>query len=209
MLFNSREEREQCVIELYEQGRTIREIAQEVHMSFGNIGDIIKKVRGDNDYSDKAMRESISKDTKAFKLFSKGKKPTEVAINLDLGADAVDRLYQQFWRLERLQQLTLAYQEIRHYLPLFLKLFKIMKEQKMIKEQDISNALKYVKEISSLKSQVQQLNQEIQRLEQEKKDTTEYLSALANQVYILENSLKECQLAGQKTQQPWPHSYEQ
>jgi uncharacterized coiled-coil DUF342 family protein len=71
----------------------------------------------------------------------------------------------------------------------------------MINEQDISNALKYVKEISSLKSQVQQLNQEIQRLEQEKKDTTEYLSALANQVYILENSLKECQLAGQKTQQ--------
>jgi hypothetical protein len=79
------------------------------------------------------------------------KKPTEVAINLDLGADVADRLYQQFWRLERLQQLTLAYQEIRHYLPLFLKLFKIMKEQKMINEQDIPNALKYIRDFVTQK----------------------------------------------------------
>ena len=38
----------------------------------------------------------MSKDTQAFKLLSEGKKPIEVAINLDLGADEVDRLYQQF-----------------------------------------------------------------------------------------------------------------
>jgi hypothetical protein len=35
-------------------------------------------------------------------LFSYGKKPIDVAIELDLGADIVDRLYQQFWRLEGL-----------------------------------------------------------------------------------------------------------
>jgi hypothetical protein len=33
-------------------------------------------------------------------LFSEGKKPIEVAIELDPGADAADKLYQQFWRLE-------------------------------------------------------------------------------------------------------------
>jgi len=37
------------LLELYKQGKTIREIAQEVHISFGNIGCIIKKEKGDID----------------------------------------------------------------------------------------------------------------------------------------------------------------
>jgi hypothetical protein len=36
----SRTEKGQRVNELYQQGKTIREIAQEVHMSFGDIGSI-------------------------------------------------------------------------------------------------------------------------------------------------------------------------
>ena len=40
----SRTEKEQRVIELYQQGKTIREIAQDVHMSFADIGSIIRKV---------------------------------------------------------------------------------------------------------------------------------------------------------------------
>jgi transposase len=42
--FNSREEREQYVFKLYKQGKTIREIAQIIHMSFSCIGAIIMKI---------------------------------------------------------------------------------------------------------------------------------------------------------------------
>jgi DNA invertase Pin-like site-specific DNA recombinase len=48
MMLN-RTEKEQRVIELYQQGKTIREIAQGVHMSFGGIGSIIRKVTGPDD----------------------------------------------------------------------------------------------------------------------------------------------------------------
>jgi hypothetical protein len=89
----------------------------------------------------KASIISLSKDTQAFALFSEGKKPIEVAIKLDLGADVIDRLYQQFWRLEGLHQLSMAYKEIWRYLPSFLKLFKIMRQQKMMSEQDVAEAL--------------------------------------------------------------------
>jgi len=82
----SRTEREQRVIDLYQQSKTIREIAQEVHMSFADIGSIIRKVTGlqDNDKNkskeqDKAPT-TLSKDSQAFALFSDGKKPIEVAI---------------------------------------------------------------------------------------------------------------------------------
>jgi DNA-binding NarL/FixJ family response regulator len=43
----TRQERERLVLELYNQGKTIREIAKEVRMSFRDIGFILKKVFGE------------------------------------------------------------------------------------------------------------------------------------------------------------------
>jgi hypothetical protein len=152
-------EKEQRVIQLYEQGKTIREIAHEVHMSFADIGSIIRKVTGLQDDNNKPKEQdkiplaALSKDTQAFALFSEGKKPTEVAIELDLGADSVDRLYQQFWKLEGLYQLNTLYKEIRRYLPSFLTLFKLMKQEKMMSEKDVVDALKFGKELPHLKEQ--------------------------------------------------------
>jgi hypothetical protein len=102
----------------------------------------------------------ISKDTQAFKLFSEGKKPIEVAIRLDLKADEVDRLYQQFWKLEGLYQLNLIYKEIRRYLPSFLNLFKIMKQQKTMSEQNMAETDKKLAQLENIKNN----NKDYQRL---------------------------------------------
>jgi hypothetical protein len=192
----SRTEKEQHVIELYEQGKTIREIAQEVHMSFADIVSITRKVRGLQDDNDGKSKEqdkaptALSKDTQAFALFSDGKKPIEVAIKLDLGADVVDRLYQQFWKLEGLYQLNQVYKEIRRHLPSFLKLFGIMKQQKMMSEQDVVDALKNAKELPQLKDQFQLLIEEIQRLEYRRNSLRTALSALQKQISAARDSLK-------------------
>jgi hypothetical protein len=85
--------------------------------TFGSIGDIIKKVRGDD--QGKEEEQNKSKDTQALKLFSEGKEPIEVAITLDLGADEVNRLYREFWKLKRLYKLTELYEEMRNLLPSF------------------------------------------------------------------------------------------
>jgi transposase len=83
--FNSKEEREQYVFELYKQGKTIREIAQIVHMSFRGIGAKIKTGYEDNESNEtEKKKEPVFNSTKAFKLFSQGKAPIEVAIKLDL-----------------------------------------------------------------------------------------------------------------------------
>jgi hypothetical protein len=163
----SRTEKEQRVIELHQQGKTIREIAQEVRMSFGDIGSIIRKVTGPEDNNDIPLT-TLSKDSQAFALFSEGKKPIDVAIKLDLAANEVDRLYQQFWRLEGIYQLNLVYKEIRRYLPSFLNLFKLMKQQKMMSEHHVVDALKFGKELPHLKEQFQLLVDEINSLEYKK-----------------------------------------
>jgi hypothetical protein len=192
----SRTEREQRVIELHGQGKTIREIAQDIHMSFGDIGSIVRKVTGPEDNNNNNIPlTTLSKDSQAFALFSEGEKPTEVAIKLDLAADVVDKLYQQFWRLEGLYELNQIYREIKRYLPSFLKLFRIMKQQRMMSEHHLVDALKFGKELPHLKDQFQLLVEEINNLEYKKNSLRAVLSALENHINTTRNSLKNYQSA--------------
>ncbi|HEX9317909.1 MAG TPA: hypothetical protein VF884_03140 [Nitrososphaeraceae archaeon] len=64
----ARQERQERVLELYKQDKTMREIAKEVHMSFGDISSIIKKEFGPQD------EKRVSLDSQVLKLFSKGLK---------------------------------------------------------------------------------------------------------------------------------------
>jgi hypothetical protein len=202
MMLN-RTEKEQRVIELYQQGKNIREIAHEVHMSFADIGAIERKVirlQDDDNNKSKAQQQdnnishtNLSKDAQAFALFSESKKPIEVAIGLDLKADVVDRLYQQFWKLQGLYQLNLIYKEIKRYLPSFLNLFKTMKQQKMMSEQNVVDALKFGKQLPHLKDQFELLVEEINNLEYKRNGLRTVLSALQNQVSAAKDSLKSFQ----------------
>ena len=59
----NRHEKKAHVIDLYKQGKTRRQIAETVHMSFKNIADII------NEYTGEAIRfnkPDKSKDARAF-----------------------------------------------------------------------------------------------------------------------------------------------
>src|SRR5919202_508399 len=111
MVNSTRQEKEQRIIELYLQGNLIRVIAKDVHMAFGPICAVINKFKSENEMDDN-KHESVnpaSKATQSFKLFSEGKKPVQVVIELDMPADEVNSLYQQFWRLERLYGLASLY----------------------------------------------------------------------------------------------------
>jgi DNA-binding CsgD family transcriptional regulator len=80
--------KEEKVIALYKQGKTRREIAKIVHMSLGDIGDIIKKYIEDEEIQKNNLRNSdISEETKAMQLFSQGKPPIEVKIELNVSTE--------------------------------------------------------------------------------------------------------------------------
>ena len=50
------------------------------------------------------------KSTQAYKLFTEGKKPVEVAIQLNLSEKEATRHYTEYWRLKRLYSLYHIYQ---------------------------------------------------------------------------------------------------
>jgi hypothetical protein len=122
----TRQQRERLVLDLYNQGKNTREIAQEVRMSFSAIGAILKKATQENERS-KEKTEKMSQSAKAYKFFSDGKSPVDVAIALNLRQAEVTELYKEYWNLKNLYELNQVYEEIKGDIISFVNLYKLAK----------------------------------------------------------------------------------
>jgi len=136
----NKKEKEQLVITLHQQGMTIRNIAQQVHMSFKDIGAIVRRT---DDSDDDPHLSNKSKTTQALFLFERGKRPIDVAIELDLSASEIQDIQEEHWALTQLHELAFVYAEIQNYLPSFMKLFRLLQHSKLLVENHISKLIKY------------------------------------------------------------------
>jgi hypothetical protein len=121
----TRQEKERLVIELYNQGKTIRDVAKELRMSFRDIGAILKK-SGEKE-EEKEEQSLLSPSTQAYRLFSKGKAPIEVAIALNLSESETTKFYEEYWNLQQMHELRIVYDEIGGDIAYFLKLYRLSK----------------------------------------------------------------------------------
>jgi transposase len=116
----TREEREEYVIRLYKDGRTVRQIAELVHMSFRDIGALTNKAKlqaeRERGYNAEDT-ESKSPESRAFKMFSEGKSLIEVAIALDEPGDRVRAIYREYWELKHMYELGQIYDEAKNSFP--------------------------------------------------------------------------------------------
>jgi DNA-directed RNA polymerase specialized sigma subunit len=102
------EQRRKRVIDLYfNQHKTYAEIAHVERISPRDIHAIIKEEEARRQ---KHKQQEIS--SKAYKLFSEGKTPVEVAIILNLTEPEVTRLYREYLKLKRLHKLYCVYIEL-------------------------------------------------------------------------------------------------
>ena len=158
----NKKEKEELVIKLYQDGKPIREIARQAHLSFGSIGKIIRTIN--NSFDDSCS--SSSKSTKALWMFKNGKKPIEVAIELDMSASEVEELQQEFWALNQLHELGFLFNEIKNYLPSFIKLFNLLKSNKMLGNEYILKFIKFANyDLPSLENTIQNLTSDVIELE--------------------------------------------
>jgi hypothetical protein len=187
----NRRDKEQSVIKLHQEGKTIREIASSAHMSFGDIGSIIRKIEGQDEEVKTKDIKNKSKDTQALFLFSSGKKPIEVAVELDLSASEVHEIQEEFWALNQQYELALVYGKIKNILPSFLKLFQSLKEFGMLNEESLSNFLKYAgHDLPELTYRMQQLANEVIDLESKKKQSIDALAQLSDTLNWYHRNIK-------------------
>ncbi len=184
----NREEREEYVIRLYKEGRTVRQIAELVHMSFRNTGVIINKVKAERGYT--TDEEPKSPEAKAFKLFSEGKSPVEVAIALDEPGDRVRAIYREYWDLTGRYKLAQICDEARYNLSNLLKLDKIVRDLGM-GEKEIIKVLELAKhnELENLQWKAEYLRNEVNTLENEKWKSTNQILKLNTMTDEFEESL--------------------
>jgi DNA repair exonuclease SbcCD ATPase subunit len=154
----TRQERKQAVIDLYNQGKTIRDIAKELRMSFGHIGAILKEASAELE-GKQEIKESLSMSNKAYRLFSKGKDPIQVAIALNLSAEETTKSYQEYWNLKQMHELRMVYEEVGADILHFLEIYRLSNDAHMSPRQ-IVNLLHIANNDLQL---VQQRYQKLQR----------------------------------------------
>ena len=179
----TRDQKEQYILELYQQGKTIREIAKLTHTSFRDIGIVVDnhktKTEEENRQPSDDVIEPRSKESKAFKLFSEDKSPVEVAIALDLPADRVRAIYHEFWELQGMHELCEIYKEAKYDLRKLLRLHETLKNLRM-EDQQIIDVLKLAKhhQLEKLQWKVGYLVSEIWKHDMEIKNKKSILATL-------------------------------
>ena len=122
----TREQKERLVLELHNQGKNSREIAKIARMSFSKIGNILRNAAKQKEAEQEQAREELL-SSQAYKLFSKGKTPAEVAIELKIRAPQAIVFCREYWDLVQLGNLNEIYREINHDIWYFVELHRLAK----------------------------------------------------------------------------------
>jgi hypothetical protein len=170
-LLLSKKEKEKIVIQLANEGKTIREIAKIVHMSLRDICKIINKETGDEDPSQQEIEKekqnkwkSLSPYARAFQMFKDKKILADVAIELDIKSSAVLDIYSDYLMLTRMSILVKVYDELKNDFPLFLHLFRRIKKEGL-NRQNITELLQNHNKLLDLNAQVDFYNNHISEQE--------------------------------------------
>ena len=163
-----------------------------MHMSFRDIGVIINKAKlqAERERGYTTAEEPKSPESQAFKLFSEGKSPIEVAIALDEPGDRVRAMYREYWEQSGRYRLAQIHDEAKYNLSNLLKLHKIVKDPGM-EENDVIKVLGLAKhnELENLQWKVEYLRNEINMLENEKWKSTNQILKLNRMIDEFEGSL--------------------
>ena len=128
----NRKQKEALIIALAEKGETYREITKKVGVSPNTIKAVLNRAGLDG---------TTSTSSRAFELFSEGKDPLQVAIELNLNAEKAKQYHQEYFMLLGCTEFTKAYLQVKDNPRSFINLVKITQITK-IGEGEVTELLK-------------------------------------------------------------------
>jgi DNA-binding CsgD family transcriptional regulator len=192
------EEWKRWVIDLYfNQHKSYAEIAQIEHISPRDIHTIIKEEEARRQ---KHKQQELS--AKAYKLFSKGKTPVQVANTLNLGQPEVTKLYREYWKLKRLHILNLIYKETNGKLWTFLKLYnQLIKKRHMSIEQVVNVVDIAIHKLPHMENLYQQAKDQAEKMQRTIQRLANDIRALELEISILDKTAFSCEQECKRTEQ--------
>jgi hypothetical protein len=197
----SREEKEKMVLDLYyNKGYTYKQLTRELRMSPNQIREIIKRHEENNDSTENQdqIQKKTSTSSQAYRLFSEGKTPLDVAIELNLRELQATKYYREYYKLRGLYKLNLVYEEIKDGITDFLKLHRLSKAAGWSTEHVI-NLLKIVNNnLPALENRYKKLQRNVNDLESKELDLSINLEDLKSQIQNTKQILDSHRLSCQK-----------
>lgn len=164
MISKTREERKRRVLDLHNQGMGTREIAHIMHMSFRDIAIVLKDEDERSESEQQRTREQCL-SSEAYRLFSEGKSPTEVAIKLKMRAQQAITFYREYWDLKALYELNSIYEETKDKTWTFINLYRLARNSRMGPQQ-VNNLLNAANnDLEGFEYRIARLKEEIILLE--------------------------------------------
>jgi predicted nucleic acid-binding Zn-ribbon protein len=142
----------------------------------------------DDDDDNKKSHFNNEKATQAYKLFSEGKKPVQVAIELNLREKQANNFFIEFWKLKNLNELYEIYPQIEHCIPSFLKLHKALKKRGLNSNnvESFANAIETgAIKIPDIQKQYAKIKDELEAIDYKKTMAKYQLDDMINQITYL------------------------
>ncbi len=146
----SKDKKEQLVLKLAMEGKNYRTIAKIAHVSFIDIGKIIRKYNGQEpEYQNK----NPSVTSKAFQMFKGNNTRVNVAIALNLESFDVKGLFRDYLELSNLDGLVTTYDYLGDDLSIFLDLFDRMRDEAIITQPAIARFVQSAGKLARLEEE--------------------------------------------------------
>jgi hypothetical protein len=181
----TKKEKKKLVIEMYENGKTTRQIAKELRMSLRDIGIILREYNKEPE-----PNPAKSDHAKAFQLFSKGKDLIQVSIALDLPFDSIRRYFFEFLELRGMIDFVNILKEYPNFIPFFIQIAEKMKYEGLFTE-DINVLVASLVAPISIRHRKEWLEHEVRLLELKKMSKEEEITNLDDSIKAKLNSSKK------------------
>jgi transposase len=195
-MFLSKEEKERRIIDLYyNQGKTTREIVEELRVSPNYVIAVLKKHEEEENAAavskikHEQQENKTSKEVASIKLFSEGKNTIEVATELKLSAEEVTQFYKGFLKLKGLYKFGIIYEEHKGRIPRLLKLCSEAEKEgistgQLVKLSELANENNPVG-LSQLEKQRQWHLSELRGMETQRREREKEIREMAAQLHRL------------------------
>jgi len=192
----TRQERERLVLELYNQGKTYREISKEARISPRDIGVILNKAveektqgikqqdGAEQNCEQEQEQQHLSLASQAYQLFLEGKTPIDVSITLNLRESEATEFYKEYWNLKQLHNLNMVYEEIKDDIEYIVKLYKLAKTKDMGVQQVIHTLAIANNNLPTIEEQFKRLRNDVSMLQSQKCICKRNLYQLNNQIAL-------------------------
>jgi hypothetical protein len=191
----TRQEKQKKILDLYNQGKTYKQITEIVRVSPRDIKPVLKMAEkereielgintqeGNTGSTGNRKTQKTYAFSQAYRLFSEGKPPLDVAIELNLKEREATKYYREYWKLSQLHSLDEIYADIGNDIIYIIKLHRRIRAAGMGVDQAINLIKNANNDLSALEQKYQKLQSDVGLLESRKLEEYQILNDMKDQI---------------------------